>query len=122
MELNFLTPSQVERFIDPKLSALNDAEIMVLGDSINEIKDTKGYRALMHLIALQYQAASEQVLDPYPLLNPNQENREKRAVYIGRCWGLSEILDLPGAVEDRCRELIERRKKGAETPSTGGGR
>lgn len=113
MELEYLLPHQVDKFIDPDLGPVTDNNILRIADAFSEISDSAGFKAVLHMIAIQYRDVLERLAAPY-CMDPAQVNLLK-----GRLWGLSEILDLPGALTDRAIELKEKAKA---NPSTGGGR
>jgi len=114
VELDYLRPDKVEEFILPDFGTIDGPATLRLQEAISEIRDSFGFKAALHIIALQYRATLEQ------LASPRLIDHEQMILLKGRLWGLSEILDIPGAVEDRARELKEAAKN--ENPSTGGGR
>jgi hypothetical protein len=115
VELDYLRPDKVEQFILPDFPPEVDGPATLrLQEAISEIRDSFGFKAILHIIAIQYRQALEQ------LASPRMIEHDHMVLLKGRLWGLSEILDIPGAVEDRARELKEAAKN--ENPSTGGGR
>ena len=116
IELDQLTPDKVNDFIIPDFKGLDNPALMRLAEQLRDLKDHPGFRTMLHLVAVQYQDVLGMVISPVDF------NTEKGLVLKGRLWGLGEILDLPGAVEDRAQEIIKAEQEKAKNPTTGGGR